>query len=122
MGRVSQGIQALKVGGRERIVGCIAANSTDDLLLISRQGYAKRIPISTIRIVQTGNMGTHAMQFALKTDSLLHLSLPPENVDLVTTSDRHQLISIDKIQTYGKDGIGDRLLTLNSDEEIMFVN
>jgi hypothetical protein len=62
------------------------------------------------------------MQFAFKTDSLLHLSLPPANVDLVTTSHRHQLISIDKIQTYGKDGIGDRLLTLNSDEEIMFVN
>jgi DNA gyrase subunit A len=122
MGRVSQGIQALKVGGRESIVGCIPANSTDDLLLISCQGYAKRIPISTIRIVQTGNMGTHAMQFAFKTDSLLHLSLPPANVDLVTTSHRHQLISIDKIQTYGKDGIGDRLLTLNSDEEIMFVN
>ncbi len=122
MGRVSQGIQALKVGGRERIVGCIAANSTDEILLISHQGYAKRIPISSIRIVQTGNMGTHAMQFAFKTDSLLHLSLPPANVDLVTTSHRHQLISIDKIQTYGKDGIGDRLLTLNSDEEIMFVN
>ena len=122
MGRVSQGIQALKVGGRERIVGCIAANHTDEILLISCQGYAKRIPISNIRIVQTGNMGTHAMQFALKTDSLLHLSLPPESLDLVTTSHRHQLISIDKIQTYGKDGVGDRLLTLNSDEEIMFVN
>jgi DNA gyrase subunit A len=122
MGRVSQGIQALKVGGRERIVGCIPANHTDEILLVSCQGYAKRIPIASIRIVQTGNMGTHAMQFALKTDSLLHLSLPPENLDLVTTSHRHQLISIDRIQTYGKDGIGDRLLTLNSDEEVMFVN
>jgi DNA gyrase subunit A len=122
MGRVSQGIQALKVGTRECIVGCIPANSTDEILLVSRQGYAKRIPISNIRIVQTGNMGTHAMQFALKTDSLLHLSLPPANLDLVTTSHRHQLISIDKIRTYGKDGIGDRLLTLNSDEEVMFVN
>jgi DNA gyrase subunit A len=122
MGRVSQGIQALKVGGREQIVGCIPANNTDEILLVSRQGYAKRIPIASIRIVQTGNMGTHAMQFAFKTDSLLYLSLPPANIDLVTTSHRHQLVSIDKIQTYGKDGIGDRLLTLNSDEEIMFVN
>jgi DNA gyrase subunit A len=122
MGRVSQGIQALKVGGRERIVGCIPANSSDDLILISRQGYAKRIPISTIRIVQTGNMGTHAMQFALKTDSLLYINLPTENLDLVTNSDRHAPISINQIQIYGKDGIGDRLLTLNADEEIMFVN
>jgi DNA gyrase subunit A len=122
MGRVSQGIQALKVGTRERIVGCIPANSDDELILITRHGYAKRIPVSAIRIVQTGNMGTHAMQFAIKTDNLLHISLPPETLELVTTTDRHELIAIDRIQTYGKDGIGDKLLNLNPDEEIVFVN
>jgi DNA gyrase subunit A len=122
MGRVSQGIQALKVGAREQIVGCVPANSTDDLILITRHGYAKRIPISTIRIVQTGNMGTHAMQFAIKTDSLLHLGLPTTTFDLVTTAERHETIPIDLIQTHGKEGIGDRLLTLSPDEQIAFVN
>jgi DNA gyrase subunit A len=122
MGRVSQGIQALKVGAREQIVGCVPANSTDDLILITRHGYAKRIPISTIRIVQTGNMGTHAMQFAIKTDNLLHISLPPTTLDLVTTTQRHEIIPIDRIPTHGKEGIGDRLITLNPDEQIAFVN
>ena len=122
MGRVSQGIQALKVGTRERIVGCIPANSTDEIVTISCHGYAKRIPISNIRIVQTGNMGTHAMQFASKTDSLLYISLPTATLELVTTTDRHELISIDRIQTYGKDGTGDKLLDLAPDERVMFVN
>jgi DNA gyrase subunit A len=122
MGRVSQGIQALKVGAREQIVGCVPANSTDDLVLITRHGYAKRIPIATIRIVQTGNMGTHAMQFAIKTDNLLHLSLPPIHLDLITTTNRHEIIPIDRINTHGKEGIGDRLLTLNPDEQIAFIN
>jgi DNA gyrase subunit A len=122
MGRVSQGIQALKVGARERIVGCIPANSTDEITLITRYGYAKRIPISTIRIVQTGNMGTHAMQFAIKADSLIYLNLPPEALDLVTTTQRHEIIPVDRIQTYGKDGTGDKLLDLHPDEEIEFVN
>jgi DNA gyrase subunit A len=122
MGRVSQGIQALKVGARERIVGCVPANSTDEITLISRYGYAKRIPISTIRIVQTGNMGTHAMQFAIKTDSLIYLNFPPATLDLVTTTQRHEIISIDRIHTYGKDGTGDKLLDLSPDEELMFVN
>uniref|UniRef100_UPI00286C8A35 DNA gyrase/topoisomerase IV subunit A n=1 Tax=Chamaesiphon sp. OTE_75_metabat_556 TaxID=2964692 RepID=UPI00286C8A35 len=117
MGRVSQGIQALKVGAREQIVGCVPANSTDDLILITRHGYAKRIPISTIRIVQTGNMGTHAMQFAIKTDNLLHIGLPPTALDLVTTTQRHEVIPIDLINTHGKEGIGDRLITLNPDEQ-----
>jgi DNA gyrase subunit A len=122
MGRVSQGIQALKVGAREQIVGCVPANSTDDLILITRHGYAKRIPISTIRIVQTGNMGTHAMQFAIKTDNLLHISLPSTTLDLVTTTQRQEIVPIDRIPTHGKEGIGDRLLTLNPDEQIAFVN
>jgi DNA gyrase subunit A len=122
MGRVSQGIQALKVGTRERIVGCIPANSENDLILITRHGYAKRIPISTLRIVQTGNMGTHAMQFAIKTDSLLYTSLVRESLDLVTTTDRHELISIDRIPTSGKEGTGTKLLDLTPTEEIIVVN
>jgi DNA gyrase subunit A len=122
MGRVSQGIQALKVGTRERIVGCIPANSTDEIVTISHHGYAKRIPISNIRIVQTGNMGTHAMQFATKTDSLLYIGIPTATLELVTTTNRHEFVPIDRIQTYGKDGTGDKLLELAPDERIMFVN
>ena len=122
MGRVSQGIQALKVGMRERIVGCIPANATDEITLITRYGYAKRIPISTIRIVQTGNMGTHAMQFANKTDSLIYINFPPEQIDLVTNTHRHEIVPVDRIHTYGKDGTGDKLLDLSLDEELMFVN
>ncbi|WP_373544325.1 DNA topoisomerase (ATP-hydrolyzing) subunit A [Chamaesiphon sp.] len=122
MGRVSQGIQALKVGTREQIVGCIPANGDNELILITRHGYAKRIPISTIRIVQTGNMGTHAMQFAIKTDNLLHITLPPESLELVTTTNRHQIVAIDRIQTHGKEGIGDKIINLNPDEQITLVN
>ncbi len=124
MGRVSQGIQALKVGTREHIVGCIPANSEDDIILITRQGYGKRIPISAIRIVQTGNMGTHAMQFAAKTDSLIHIMLPPSNnsIEIVTTIDRQESISLTNINSHGKDGIGDKIISFNGHEEIMSVN
>jgi DNA gyrase subunit A len=132
MGRVSQGIQALKVGTREHIVGCIPANNTDDIMLLTRHGYAKRIPIATIRIVQTGNMGTHAMQFATKTDRLIYLNLPPDrpatgseqrtHLDIITTTNRQESIPLTNIKSHGKDGIGDKILNLNPDEEIIFVN
>jgi DNA gyrase subunit A len=123
MGRVSQGIQALKVGGRERIVGCIPANGEDELLLISRYGYAKRIPISSIRIVQTGNMGTHAMQFAIKTDNLSHISLSLDRPDIdIVTAQRRESIPLAHISLHGKDGAGDRIIDLGTEEEIVFVN
>ncbi|WP_295617894.1 DNA topoisomerase (ATP-hydrolyzing) subunit A [Chamaesiphon sp. GL140_3_metabinner_50] len=124
MGRVSQGIQALKVGNRESIIGCIPANNTDEIVLISRHGYAKRIPITAIRIVQTGNMGTHAMQFATKTDCLVRLMLPNEttHLDLVTTTHRHELFPIANITSHGKDGIGNKIINLDRNEELMYVN
>ncbi len=124
MGRVSQGIQALKVGTRETIVGCIPANAEDEILLITRHGYAKRIPIANIRIVQTGNMGTHAMQFAIKADNLIYLNLPPTNptIDIITTTNRQQPTPLTEIKLYGKDGTGDKIIELTKDEEIMSIN
>lgn len=119
MGRVSQGIQALKVGTREQIVGCIPVNAEDGIVLIARYGYAKRIAVSTIRIVQTGNMGTHAMQFATKTDRLIYLNLPTSTIDIFTSTNRQESIPIAKIKPHGKDGIGDNILKLSSDEEIV---
>ncbi len=122
MGRVSQGIQALKVGTRESIVGCIPANPEDEIVLITRHGYAKRIPISSIRIVQTGNMGTHAMQFTTKTDSLLYLNLPTPTLEIITSTHRQESIPQTKIKPHGKDGSGDKILKLTGDEEIVSVN
>jgi DNA gyrase subunit A len=122
MGRVSQGVQALKVGAKEHIVGCIPVNSDDDIILITRHGYFKRLPVSAIRIVQTGNMGTHAMQFASKTDHLIHLMLPTEALKIFTTNNRHETIPITNLKTHGKDGLGDKPIDLGNGEEISFVS
>ncbi len=122
MGRVSQGVQALKVGAKEQIVGCLPVNSDNDIILITRYGYAKRLPVTAIRIVQTGNMGTHAMQFATKTDNLIHLMLPTENLKIFTTNQRHETIPLANLKTHGKDGIGDKSIDLGNGEEISFVS
>jgi DNA gyrase subunit A len=123
MGRVAQGIQALKVGTRERIVGCLPVHGDDDILLISRLGYGKRLPVMSIRMVQVGNIGTHAMQFTNKTDSIMHLSNPPAtgNISLVTNTNRREEIKVAKIGLYGKDGNGDRVIKLHPDEEVVKV-
>lgn len=123
MGRISQGIQALKVGARETIVGCIPVHGDDNLLLVSSMGYAKRLPVMSIRMVQVGNIGTHAMQFADKTDRLVHLSNPPETskLDIITNTNRREEVKVAKIGLYGKDGSGDRVIKLRKDEHAIEV-
>jgi uncharacterized protein YrrD len=61
-------------------------------------------------------MGTHAMQFATKTDRLIRLMLPTH------TTHRHEILPISSIISYGKDGIGNKIIDLDRDEELMYVN
>jgi DNA gyrase subunit A len=121
MGRVSQGIQALKVGTRETIVGSLPVHGDTDLLLFSRLGYAKRLPVMSIRMVQVGNIGTHAMQFTNKNDSIIHLSIAKESetISIVTNTNRREELKVAKIGLYGKDGNGDRAIKLHQDEEVI---
>ncbi|MEQ8964062.1 MAG: DNA gyrase C-terminal beta-propeller domain-containing protein, partial [Coleofasciculus sp. C2-GNP5-27] len=43
MGRTAQGNQALRLRRREELVGCVAIAPNQNLLLVSEQGYGKRI-------------------------------------------------------------------------------
>ena len=64
------------------------------------------------------------MQFATKIDRLVSLILPTEiaHLDLVTTTHRHELLPISNIAVHGKDGIGNKIIDLDRDEELMYVN
>jgi DNA gyrase subunit A len=121
MGTNSQGKQALKIGARESIIACLPVKQEDELLLVSRLGYGKKLPVQSVRIVEVGNLGTHVMQFADKTDYLIHVSIANgvNTIDLVSTDSRIETISTRKIGTYGKEGAGDRPLNLKNGESLI---
>jgi hypothetical protein len=66
-------------------------------------------------------MGTHAMQFTTKTDTLIYLNLPTPTLQLTTTTNRQETIPLAKLKPHGKDGSGDKILKLAGDEEIVAV-
>ncbi len=120
MGRTAQGLQALRLGKREELVGCVAASPEDDVLLISAQGYAKRTSVNLLRLANRGEIGVQAMQFATKTDSLagLVLATPGTEVMLITDADRAACLSIDQTTAAGKGATGKRLLKSDRKEKI----
>jgi DNA gyrase subunit A len=123
MGRSAQGTQALRLRGKERLVGCATLSAQDNLLLVSEQGYGKRLPASAIRLANRGDLGTQALQFKTATDSLVGMisaSRTPE-VALITSAERAERLSIKSVKLYGKDGTGDRIAKLKSEEKILAV-
>jgi len=123
MGRTAQGNQASRLRRREQLVGCVTTPADGKLLLVSEQGYGKRLPVSTVRLVNRGEIGTQALQFKTAKDMLVGIvpaSLASE-VALVTNSERMIPVRVDKVQLLGKDGSGDLVAKLKQGESIVSV-
>ncbi|MBE9129877.1 MULTISPECIES: DNA gyrase/topoisomerase IV subunit A [unclassified Coleofasciculus] len=122
MGRTAQGNQALRLRRRERLVGCCAAFSEDEnLLLVSEQGYGKRLPMNAIRLGNRGDLGTQALQFKTSADTLVGMikASPGLQTALVTSAERVLLLKVDTVKLWWKDGCGDRLVKLQPEEKIV---
>jgi DNA gyrase subunit A len=122
MGRTAQGNQALRLR-REHLIGCATLSAQDNLLLVSEQGYGKRLPVSALRRSNRGDIGTAALQFKTSTDSLVGMvsaSSAPE-VLLVTSDERVMPLRLDAVKLFGKDGTGDRIAKLKEEEKIIAV-
>ena len=123
MGRNAQGNQALKLRYGENIISCVTLDENKTVLLVSKLGYAKRLNITGLRMTKLGDIGTQALQFAQKTDSLLGMikASDDRNVTLLTNQNNTVNIVAKKVRIWGKDGQGDRLIKLSNQEVIDYL-
>ncbi len=123
MGRNAQGNQALKLRYGETLVGCVTLNPGKDILLISSLGYGKRLSLADLRFSKLGDIGHQCLQFKSKADRLGGMILAKDkgDVTLLTDHNRSLIVPINSIPSAGKDGTGDKLVKLQSEETIIAV-
>jgi DNA gyrase subunit A len=123
LGRTAQGYQALRLRKQEAIVGCATVNPWDDLVLVSRQGYTKRLSVNLLRLANRGEIGTQALHFTSKVDSLAGMvsAVAGAEAMLLTNRDRFIRLSIDPMRSENKDSAGKRLNLLKVGETIVSV-
>lgn len=126
MGRTAVGLQALRLRKQERLVDCVTLEKSDDkLLLVSQLGYAKRMPLGALRRANRGDIGTQALSFTTKSDTLAGMVLAPASISevaLVTNAGRVLRLPVETVAVLGKEGTGARIPALNPDEKIITVN
>ncbi|MBE7381962.1 MAG: DNA gyrase subunit A [Leptolyngbya sp. SIO1E4] len=108
MGRTAQGPQALRLRKQEQIVGCVRVPQPNDcVLMISKAGFAKRLPITAIHLGARGGLGTQAFLFKQKTDTLVAMTPSPAEgeVTVTTTASRSAQIAIATIPRQGRDAL-----------------
>ncbi|MEH2322943.1 MAG: DNA gyrase subunit A [Nostoc sp.] len=137
MGRTAMGLQAFRLLKNQQMVGCATVGKDDYLLLVTQEGYAKRMAASQLRAANRGDLGTQALKFSSKTDNLagMVIAMPTlgdatrtagyanasGEVALVTNKERVVRIPVETVPILGKDVKGESILQLNRDEKIITV-
>ncbi|OKH31697.1 DNA topoisomerase IV [[Phormidium ambiguum] IAM M-71] len=121
MSRAAGGLQALRLGRQEKLIGAVSINQDDNLLLVTHLGYAKRLPISAIRLANLGDIGTQALQYTSKLDALIGMveAVPETKVLLLTDAPRTIYLPVERVAFWGKDGTGDRINKLKEEEKVV---
>ncbi|MEH2405002.1 DNA gyrase subunit A [Nostoc sp.] len=130
MGRTAMGLQAFRLLKNQQMVGCVTVGKDDQLLLVTQEGYAKRMAASQLRAANRGDLGTQALKFASKTDNLagMVMAMPSAGyanasgeIALVTNKERVVRIAVETVPILGRDIKGESILQLNRDEKIITV-
>ncbi len=118
--RSAAGVQAMRILKSERLVGLGITGTVDPVILISAEGYAKRITTQAIKLSQPGELGTHMFQFSSQDDAVVALTTAfPEDVVTIQTSagDQRQLC-VDDAPIASKEHKGQQVIELAADEQI----
>ncbi|MFB2892095.1 DNA topoisomerase (ATP-hydrolyzing) subunit A [Aerosakkonemataceae cyanobacterium BLCC-F50] len=121
MSRGAGGLQALRLGRNEKLISAVSLNQDDNLLLVTHLGYAKRLPISAIRLANLGDIGTQALQYTSKSDALIGMIgvIPETKALLLTDTQKMVNLAVERIRFWGKDGTGDRINKLKEEEKVI---
>ena len=123
MGKAAQGSQATRLRQKEYLIGCVTLSPKGSLLLVTEQGYIKRISMEHIRSSNRGGIGISMLNFKSPDDTLAGIApaKPHKQVHLLTSENRIVHIPTDQIHLSPKDGTGDRFFKLKPDEKIISI-
>ena len=120
MGRNAQGSRVMRLRMKENLAGCCDIKPKDSIAVISQLGYGKQIPANSLRLGNRGDIGTQAIGFTTKEDTLAGITQTTgrKNILLTTSIDRRLVLPVDSLVKGEKNSPGERVGKLKADEVI----
>ncbi len=122
MGRTASGVRGIDLGD-SIVVGGEVINSSEEVLIVTENGYGKKTPIEEYRLTHRGSKGVKALNVTEKNGSLVTLNAVLGNEDLIMITDAGIIIriSLEQVSTLRRATQGVRLINLKDNHKVATV-
>lgn len=121
MGRATAGVQGIKPGVGDYVVGMAIVNEDGTLLVASENGIGKRSPFADYRGQTRGGKGIITMKCTEKTGEVVGavMVLPGDELMLMTSDGQSIRIRCDDVREAGRNTQGVKLVTMKNDVKLL---
>ncbi len=126
MGRAAAGVRGISLSDTpgDRVVGMVClSDPSQELLVVSENGYGKRSPLDEYRVTNRGGKGVRAMKITDKTGNLVAIKDVNDTDDLMIINKSGITIRLrmSDLRTIGRATQGVRLIKISGNDEISSV-
>ena len=122
MGRQARGVRGVKLRKGDRVVSALALSGTGELLTVTEGGYGKKTPIVDYTLAKNrGNFGMRTIRITDTNGPVVNVLEVEEHFQLFLITQLGELIRIpvENIRTIGRVTQGNRLIRLETDEQVI---
>lgn len=125
VGRVSQGVRGITIQGDNEVIGMIVSDqeSSNEILVLSENGYGKRTLIDNYSITNRGGKGVKTLQVTEKTGALISMQIVTDDNDLmiINRSGMTIRVAVSDIRVTGRAAQGVKVINLKNTDSIASV-
>ncbi len=122
IGRMGRGVRGIRLRKGDKVIGmnCVARDSSDSYMTVTKSGYGKRTLLKECRAQSRGGKGITAHKITEKTGDLASARVVQENHQLLVMSNQGQSIrfACREISVIGRASQGVRLMRLKPGEKV----
>ena len=125
IGRVGAGVRGISIEESDEVIGmiCVEPDSTQDVLVLSENGYGKRTDLDEYRITNRGGKGVKTINVTEKTGKLISIQAVTDDNDLMIINRSGLTIrtAVSQIRLAGRTTQGVRIINLRDGDAIASV-
>jgi len=125
IGRVGAGVRGISIEESDEVIGmiCVEPDSTQDVLVLSENGYGKRTDLDEYRITNRGGKGVKTINVTEKTGKLISIQAVTDDNDLMIIHRSGLTIrtAVSQIRLAGRATQGVRIINLRDGDAIASV-